>query len=214
MIDELESKTKRQQAIEAVDLLRELYERQGHYIFRACADELCGIYTIDNPDKGAPFRVKIATVLRIVCRYFAVSQDTLRKHSHKGEYSECRHVFVYLCRKMTLASTPQIGSFLNRDHSTIVYAEHKMKDRFEKDADFRKTIAFLENTIIDFTEQERRLGIINAELALERKLDNGKKIPVVPADPVTEKKKSFDPAPWKPPAIKPNVNKVGVSQSK
>jgi hypothetical protein len=185
----------------AVQVLRSIYNTQGHYIFRACADELCGIFDIKNSERGMAFRIRMAIVQRVVCRYFVVSMDTLRSHDRRAKYTECRQVFVYLARKLTLQSTPQVGKVINRDHSTVIHAEHKMKERFLKDAEFRKTILYLENLIIH--EAEKELGVITKSKDFDPLKDLEQLNEQEKPKCQKPKKPNFDPPAWRPPLIKP-----------
>lgn len=178
----------------AVRVLKKIYNTQGHYIFRAAASELCKIYGIENDDRPVKFSVRMPIIQKVVCRYFAVSMDSIKNHSRRSEFNECRQVFVYLCRKMTFQSTPQIGLLINRDHSTIVHAEHKMRRRYEADLEFRKLIQYLENLIIDESEKDKSQTIDSSQLIIPVKKEAKCQEP---------KKPNFDPPVWRPRSMRP-----------
>ena len=54
----------------------------------------------------------------------SVLRGTLK---NKGT-AEARQVAIYLIRKLTNLSTPDIGKELNKDHSTILYSINKIND--------------------------------------------------------------------------------------
>lgn len=178
----------------AIRVLKKIYDTQGHYIFRAAADELCKIYEIENYDKPVKFSVRIPVIQRVVCRYFVVSMDSIKNHSRRAEFNECRQVFIYLCRKMTFQSTPQIGKLINRDHTTIIHAEHKMASRYEKDPEFRKLIQYLENLIIEEAEKDKNKTIDSSKLVTPAKEDIKCQEPPKP---------NFDPPAWRPRSMRP-----------
>jgi len=54
---------------------------------------------------------------------------------------EARHVAVYLMRKLTNLSSPDIGEVLNRDHATILYSVKQVEQKLAKnDTDMQNHI--------------------------------------------------------------------------
>lgn len=189
-----EGKVSNREAQTAVRVLKKIYDTQGHYIFRAAAAELCKIYGFEYEDKPIKFTVRMPIIQKVVCRYFVVSMDSIKGHSRRSEYNECRQIFVYLCRKMTFQSTPQIGKLINRDHSTIVHAEHKMRQRFDSDPEFKKLIQYLENLIIEEAEKDKTPKIDITNLIIPAKKEIKCQEPPKP---------NFDPPVWRPRSIRP-----------
>jgi len=59
-----------------------------------------------------------------------------------------RQAAMFLCRKLTNASFPDIGDKLGgRDHSTVIYAVNKIGAMIEKDANLKKMIQDLEDAL-------------------------------------------------------------------
>src|SRR6056297_2699991 len=59
-----------------------------------------------------------------------------------------RQIAMYLARNMTESSLPQIGDeFGGRDHTTVIHSHNKIKEKFENDIDFQKTIKKLKSKI-------------------------------------------------------------------
>jgi len=56
---------------------------------------------------------------------------------------------MYLSRKLTNASFPDIGGIIGgRDHSTVIYANNKIKKLIEVDMKLAKIINDIENSLI------------------------------------------------------------------
>ena len=82
-----------------------------------------------------------AKVIELVAREWQVSVDALigRDRSHK--IAQPRQVAMYLIRKETDASLPQIGDALGgRDHTTVMYAIEKISGEIETKTDLRKRV--------------------------------------------------------------------------
>ena len=60
-----------------------------------------------------------------------------------------RQIIMYLSRKLTNASFPDIGERIGgRDHSTVIYANNKIKKLIEVDMKLKKIIDDIENSLI------------------------------------------------------------------
>ena len=83
---------------------------------------------MDNNDKtiadlmtgGQPVSVTIDRILETVAKKYAITVEDLKGTKRTKEIAYARHIAVYLLRKMTDMSLPQIGKLLKRDHSTII----------------------------------------------------------------------------------------------
>jgi chromosomal replication initiator protein len=57
---------------------------------------------------------------------------------------------MYLARKLTNLSFPDIGRKIGgRDHSTVIYANKKILQLIETNADIKKTVTDIEENIIN-----------------------------------------------------------------
>ncbi len=68
-----------------------------------------------------------ALIISQVCKYYSIDESVLRGTLKNKGTAEARQVAVYLIRKMTNLSTPEIGKELNKDHSTILYSINKVE---------------------------------------------------------------------------------------
>ena len=69
-------------------------------------------------------------IMEIVANYFGLSVDDLICKSRVGALVEARSIAMFLCRRMTDLSYPDIGRLFNRDHSTVVTAYKKIEAQY------------------------------------------------------------------------------------
>jgi chromosomal replication initiator protein len=69
-------------------------------------------------------------IMEIVANYFGLSVDDLCCKSRVGALVEARSIAMFLCRRMTDLSYPDIGRLFNRDHSTVVTACKKIETQY------------------------------------------------------------------------------------
>jgi chromosomal replication initiator protein len=80
-------------------------------------------------------------IVELVAREWKISEDDLLGRDRSQKIAEPRQVAMYLMRKETDASLPQIGECLGgRDHTTVMYAIEKIANQMETKADLRKRI--------------------------------------------------------------------------
>ena len=66
-------------------------------------------------------------IISQVCKFYSVDESTLRGTLKNKGTAEARQVAIYLIRKLTNLSTPDIGKELNKDHSTVLYSINKVE---------------------------------------------------------------------------------------
>jgi len=66
-------------------------------------------------------------IINQVCKFYSIDETVLRGTLKNKVTAEARQVAVYLIRKLTNLSTPDIGKELNKDHSTILYSIKKVE---------------------------------------------------------------------------------------
>lgn len=76
----------------------------------------------DNP-------VESGLIIRTTAEYFGISVDDLTGTSRTHMLVTARQIAMYLCRELTELSLPKIGQeFGGKDHTTVMYAERKIKN--------------------------------------------------------------------------------------
>jgi chromosomal replication initiator protein len=78
-------------------------------------------------DNEAP-EISAATIMAVTAEYFSISIDDLVGLSRSRVIVSARQMAMYLCRELTDLSLPKIGEkFGNRDHTTVMHAERKIR---------------------------------------------------------------------------------------
>ncbi|MBI4760498.1 MAG: chromosomal replication initiator protein DnaA [Chloroflexota bacterium] len=80
-------------------------------------------------------------IIELVAREWQISVDALLGRDRSQKVAQPRQVAMYLLRKETNASLPQIGEALGgRDHTTVMYAIDKIANEIETKTDLRKRV--------------------------------------------------------------------------
>lgn len=68
-------------------------------------------------------------IMQVIHEQFHISPEQLKSKNRKQPITECRHYFIYVTRKLSgnAVSLQRVTSKINRDHSTGVFAERKLK---------------------------------------------------------------------------------------
>ena len=102
-------------------------------------------------------------VMKIVCNYYAVPQEKLKSKDRQQPISKARHMYMYLSRLYTTASYSEIGSLVNRDHCTALYAFNKFNGyvSHEEEHELNFLSSILDNELIEanlHTQMFNQLG--------------------------------------------------------
>jgi len=90
----------------------------------------------DKPD--------VETIIKIVADQFQVKPGDIKGDRRQQTIARSRQVAMYLTRKITSLSYPQIGErFGGKDHSTVINADQRVQQLMEEDAEFRATVESL-----------------------------------------------------------------------
>ena len=83
-----------------------------------------------------------ARIIELVAKEWQTSVEALLGRDRSKKIAQPRQVAMYLLRKETDASLPQIGEILGgRDHTTVMYAIQKVSNEIETKTDLRKRVA-------------------------------------------------------------------------
>lgn len=98
-----------------------------------------------NPDM---VRVRIDDILQVVGRHYNVSRADLLSPRRARSIVLPRQVGMYLAKKLTPRSLPEIGKrFGGRDHSTVLYAVRKIDELIKADERLSREVALLARLI-------------------------------------------------------------------
>jgi len=85
--------------------------------------------------------VEPGKIIELVAREWQVNVDDLLGRDRSHKIAQPRQVAMYLLRKETDSSLPQIGEALGgRDHTTVMYAIEKISNEIETKTDLRKRV--------------------------------------------------------------------------
>ena len=84
-------------------------------------------------------------IISQVCKFYSVDEAVLRGTLKNKGTTEARQMAMYLIRKLTNLSLPDIGKEFNRDHSTVLYAIRKVE------TSLKAGDAHIQNNVRDIT---------------------------------------------------------------
>jgi chromosomal replication initiator protein len=89
-------------------------------------------------------RIKIEDILKVVSRHFNVGRNDLLSARRAREVVMPRQIGMYLAKKLTARSLPEIGRrFGGRDHSTVLHAVRKIDEQIKGDEKLARELALL-----------------------------------------------------------------------
>jgi chromosomal replication initiator protein len=92
-------------------------------------------------------------VLRSVAHFYHVSEKDITGRKRTKEIVRPRQVTMYLARKETTASLPEIGALLgDRDHTTVLYGVGKIEGLLEQDNTLRREITAIQEQLYNQTQ--------------------------------------------------------------
>ncbi|MBW0016614.1 MAG: chromosomal replication initiator protein DnaA [Mycobacterium sp.] len=72
-------------------------------------------------------QISAATIMAATAEYFDTTVEELRGPGKTRALAQSRQIAMYLCRELTDLSLPKIGQAFGRDHTTVMYAERKIR---------------------------------------------------------------------------------------
>ena len=96
--------------------------------------------------------VTIDEIVKAVTGKLGIKISDVKSQKKNKNLVHARQIAMYLARKMTASSFPDIGEKIGgRDHSTVIYANNKISKALEDDAGLQKTV----NDIEEFIKNRR-----------------------------------------------------------
>lgn len=92
-----------------------------------------------------PKRMTIETIQKVVADHFKLRVADLKSKRRQRAFAHPRQIAMYLSRKLTNSSYPEIGEkFGGKDHTTVMHNVSKIENNLEKDLDLKTHIQSLE----------------------------------------------------------------------
>jgi chromosomal replication initiator protein len=76
---------------------------------------------------ASTMQISAATIMAATAEYFDTTVEELRGPGKTRALAQSRQIAMYLCRELTDLSLPKIGQAFDRDHTTVMYAERKVR---------------------------------------------------------------------------------------
>ncbi|MDQ2869946.1 MAG: chromosomal replication initiator protein DnaA [Acidobacteriota bacterium] len=90
---------------------------------------------------GTEERAIPSEILKTVAAHYGLRVSDMKAKSNAKPIAFPRQVAMYLCRKLTGLSYPEIGRLFNdKHHSTVMHSVEKIEHLIEDDANFRKVV--------------------------------------------------------------------------
>ena len=95
-------------------------------------------------------RVTIGVIQQRVAAHFRIELEEIRGVSRQRSILYPRQVAMFLCRRLTDASLPEIGrAFGGRDHTTVMHAVEKIAQESAQDAHKQRRVAQLQALVVE-----------------------------------------------------------------
>ncbi|ATZ08992.1 MULTISPECIES: chromosomal replication initiator protein DnaA [Corynebacterium] len=90
--------------------------------------EMAEIALHDLAPDSAGREITATAIMEVTAEYFNIDVETLRGAGKKRAVAHARQLAMYLCRELTELSLPKIGDqFGGKDHTTVIYADRKIR---------------------------------------------------------------------------------------
>ena len=92
--------------------------------------------------------ITVNDIKRVIAERFNIKVSDLSSKRRSRNFSWPRHVAMYLCRKHTTCSYPEIGSeFGGRDHSSVIHAANVVAEKVKNDVIVRDVVDAIDRTL-------------------------------------------------------------------
>jgi chromosomal replication initiator protein len=102
------------------------------------------MFSSDEDDK----EITIDQISRIVAQYFKIPLVDLKSKSRNKDITNARHIAMYLARMVASSKQQEIGEYFGgRDHTSVIHAVEKIKERMKVESNLSKDINAIEALI-------------------------------------------------------------------
>jgi chromosomal replication initiator protein len=99
-------------------------------------------------DSERPIGLTIEQIARAVASHYNLTIDEIKSKNNSRGIAVPRQVAMYLCKKMTRHSFPEIGrEFGGKHHTTVMHSVEKIENLCDTDRNFHKEIGELKDSI-------------------------------------------------------------------
>jgi chromosomal replication initiator protein len=92
--------------------------------------------------------ITVENIQKVVANYYNIKVSDIKSPRKFKIYAFPRQIAMYLCRTMTKASFPEIGTkFGGKDHSTVIHAFRQVEKKISADRDLKNVLDSLLNEL-------------------------------------------------------------------
>ena len=91
----------------------------------------------DQIDQERSNNLTCKEILEKVAVFYKISYEDIIGPERPKNIAQARQVAMFLCRKLTSNSLPQIGKAFSRTHATVLHALTTVQNRLQTEQDFR-----------------------------------------------------------------------------
>ena len=73
-----------------------------------------------------------SVIIDYICKYYNLDETSIRGPQRRRDMTQARQVAMYLVRKLTNLSFPEIGTEFAKDHTTVMYSINKVESALKK----------------------------------------------------------------------------------
>ena len=94
--------------------------------------------------------ITVDKIQNVVSNYFNIALTDMLSQRRSRPLARPRQIAMYLAKKMTSRSLPEIGRrFANRDHTTVIHAVKTINRLAEQDEEMKKNIIQIKNLLLE-----------------------------------------------------------------
>ena len=94
--------------------------------------------------------ITVDKIQNVVSNYFNIALSEMLSQRRSRPLARPRQIAMYLAKKMTSRSLPEIGRrFANRDHTTVIHAVKTISRLSEQDDEMKKNISQIKSLLLD-----------------------------------------------------------------
>lgn len=102
---------------------------------------------ISNSVKINRRQINFELILEHVCSYYNIDPDCLFTKSRKREISDARQMIMYLAKKLTKMPFTAIGTRIDRNYATVIYACKNIEERLSLEKQLRDDVNAIEGAL-------------------------------------------------------------------
>ena len=94
-----------------------------------------------------PQPIKSAITLEVVAEWFDISIKDILGYRRSRNIVNARSVVAFILRNNTSMSLPEIGTLINRDHSSVIHAVRRIKTLVDNEVSWRIDVDEMLSTV-------------------------------------------------------------------